>query len=41
MQRITIDEIVFCHTQKQFHLSHVTVADPDGSDSNRIYTNER
>ena len=26
MQRITIDEIVFCHTHKQFHLSHVTVA---------------
>ena len=33
MQRIAIDEIVFCHTHKQFHLSHVTVADPDSSDS--------
>ena len=29
MQRITMDEIVFCHTHKQFHLSHVTVADPE------------
>ena len=28
MQRIPIDEIVFCHTHKQFHLSHVMVADP-------------
>ena len=27
MQRITIDEIVFCHIHKQFHLSHVMVVD--------------
>ena len=33
-------EIVFCHTHKQFHLSHITVADPDSSDSNRLYPNE-
>ena len=39
MQRIPIDEIVFCHTHKQFHLSHVTVADPDRSDSSRLYSN--
>ena len=26
MQRIPIDEIVFCHTHKLFYLSHVTVA---------------
>ena len=26
MQRTPIDEIVFCHTHKHFHLSHVTVA---------------
>ena len=32
MQRISVDEIVFCHADKQFHLSHVTVADPDSSD---------
>ena len=31
----------FCHTHKQFHPSHVTVADPDSSDSSRIYPNER
>ena len=24
MQRITIDAIIFCHTHKQFQLSHVT-----------------
>jgi hypothetical protein len=41
MQHIPIDEIVFCHTHKQFHLSHVTVADPDSSDSSRLYPNER
>ena len=44
MQRIPIDEIVFCHTHKQFHqilLSHVTVADPDSSDSSRLDPNER
>ena len=35
MQHTPIDEIVFCHTHKQFHLSHVTVADPDSSDSSR------
>ena len=29
MQRIPIDEIVFCHTHKQLHLSHVTVVDSD------------
>ena len=31
-------ENVFCHTHKQFHrmlLSHVTVTDPDSSDSSR------
>ena len=33
MQRIPIIEIVFCHTHKQFHLSHVTLADPDSSNS--------
>ena len=27
MQRVPIDEIAFCHTHKQFHISHVTVAD--------------
>ena len=39
-----IVENVFCHTHEQFHrmlLSHVTVADPDSSDSNRLYPNER
>ena len=36
MQRILI---IFCHNQ-QFHLSHVTVADPDSSYSNRLYPNE-
>ena len=39
MQRIPIVENVFCHTHKQFHrmlLSHVTVTDPDGSDSSRL-----
>ena len=41
MQRIPINEIVFCHTHKQFHPSHVTVADPDSSDSSRLYPNER
>ena len=42
MQRIPIVENVFCHTHKQFHrilLSHVTVADPDSSDSSRLYPN--
>ena len=32
-----------CQTHKQFHqmlLSHVTVADPDSSDSGRLYPNE-
>ena len=37
MQRMTIDEIVFCHTHKNFHPSHVTFVDPDSSDSNRLY----
>ena len=44
MQRIPIAEIVFCHTHKQFHrmlLSHVTGADPDSSDSSRLYPDER
>jgi hypothetical protein len=39
MQRIPIVEIDFCHTDKQLHrmlLSHVTVADPDSSDSSRL-----
>ena len=43
MQRLPIDEIVFDHTDKQFHrmlLSHVTFADPDSSDSSRLYANE-
>ena len=41
---LTIDEIIYCHTHKQFHrmlLSHVTVTDPDSSDSSRLNTNER
>ena len=33
---IPIDEIVFCHTHKQFHLSHVAVADPYSSDLSRL-----
>ena len=37
---IPIDEIVFCHTHKQFHLSHVAVADPDSSGSSRWYQYE-
>ena len=42
MQRIPIAEnVFFCHTHKQFYLSHVTVADPDSSDSSRLYPNER
>ena len=41
MQRIPIVENVVCHTHKQFHLSHVTVADPDSSDSSRLHPNER
>ena len=41
MEPIPIDEIVFCHTHKQFHLSHVTVADPDSRDSSRLYPNKR
>ena len=41
MQRLLIDEIVFCHTHKQFHLSHVTAADPDSSDSRRLRPNQR
>ena len=40
MQRIPIDEIVFCHTHKQFHLPHIMVADPDSSDLSRLYPNE-
>jgi hypothetical protein len=36
MQRIPIDEIVFCHTHKQFHLFHVTVVDPDSSESSTL-----
>ena len=41
MQRLPIGENVFCNAHKQFHLSHVTVADPDSSDSSRLYPNER
>ena len=41
MQRIPIAEIVFCHIHKQFHPSHVTVADPDSSDSGLFYPNDR
>ena len=41
MQRIPIVENVFCHTHKQFHLSHVKVADPDSSDLSRLYPKER
>ena len=41
LQRLPIDEIVFCHTHKQFHLSDVTVANQDSSDSSRLYPNER
>jgi hypothetical protein len=44
MQRIQIVEKVFCHIHKQFHrmlLSHLTVADPDSSDTSRLYPNER
>ena len=37
MQRIPIVENVFCHTHKQFHLSHVTVSNPDSSDSSEAY----
>ena len=40
MQYIPIVENVCCHYHEQFHLSHVTVADPDSSDSNRLYPNE-
>ena len=36
MQRIPIVDNVFCHTHKHFHPSHVTVADPDSSDSSRL-----
>ena len=41
MQRIPNDEIVFCHDHKQFHISRLTVADPDSSDSSRLDSNER
>ena len=41
MQRIPIDEIVFCHTHEQFPLSHITIDDPESSDSSRLYPNER
>ena len=44
MQRIPVVEMVFCHTQKEFHRmlpSDVTVADPDSSDSSRLYPNKR
>ena len=40
MQRIPVVENVFCHTHKEFHrmlLSHLTVADPDSSESSRLY----
>jgi hypothetical protein len=37
MKSIQKDEIVFCLTYKQFHPSHVTVADPDSSDSSLLY----
>ena len=40
LQRIPVVQNVFCHTHKQFQLSHVTIADPDNSDSSRIYPNE-
>jgi hypothetical protein len=36
LQRIPIVENFFV-ILKQFHLSHVTVADPDSSDSSRLY----
>ena len=41
MQRLPIAENIFCHTHKQFHVSHVTVADADSSDSSQLYSNER
>ena len=41
MQRIPIADNVFCHTHKQFQLSHVTVAESDSSDSSQLYPNER
>ena len=41
MQRITMDENVFYLTHIQLYPSHVTVADPDSSDSSRLYPNER
>ena len=41
MQHIPISDIVSCHMHQQFHLSHVTVADPDSSDSSRLYPDER
>jgi hypothetical protein len=34
------DENVFCHTFHRMLLSHVTDADPDSSDSSRLYPNE-
>jgi hypothetical protein len=41
MQRIPVAENVFNHTNKQFRLSHVTVADIDSSNLSRLYPNER
>ena len=39
--KLLLNKIVFCVTHKQFHPSHVTVADPDSSDSSRLYPNKR
>ena len=36
-----MDEMVYWHTHKLFRLPHVTVADPDSSDSSRLYPDER
>ena len=41
MELVQIGEIVFRRTHEQFHLSQVTVADPDSSDSSRLDPNER
>jgi hypothetical protein len=41
MKRITIDEVVFLNTHKEYHLPHVMVADPDSSDLSRLYPKER
>ena len=41
IQRIPIDELVFCYIHKQLHPSHVRVTDLDSSDLSRLYPNER